>query len=73
MSAKTESKSSAKVLVGPSMFKIFKGCEKRDYKTVNIYQSQEALIHREFTLQVRYHRLDEFYNKVVDVVNHENG
>ena len=40
MSAKTESKSSAKVLVGPSMFKILKGCEKRDYKTVNIFESR---------------------------------
>jgi hypothetical protein len=38
VSAKTESKSSAKVLVGPSMFKILKGCEKRDYKTVNIFR-----------------------------------
>ena len=35
MSAKTESKSSAKVLTGPSKFKMFKGCKKRDYKTVN--------------------------------------
>lgn len=38
MSAKTESKSSANVLVGPGMFKIFKGCENGDNKTVNTFR-----------------------------------
>jgi hypothetical protein len=35
VSAKTESKSKAKVLVEPNVITIFNGCMRRDYKTVN--------------------------------------
>jgi hypothetical protein len=74
VSAKTESKSSAKVLAGPNTFKIFKGCKKRDYKTVNIFRVTGYRNIDSLPIQIRSHRRRyDFYDQVVSVTSQWQG
>ena len=69
MSAKTESKSSAKVLAGPNTFKMFKGCKKRDYKTVNIFRVTGYRNIDSLGLESENHRRYSFDDQVVSVTS----